>query len=55
MHQDRIETIIASIQEGYPQAALQFRERRERPPRRDLGAANTAPVHYTGRMHEYDQ
>lgn len=54
-HQDRIEAIVEKVRSDYQQAALLFRERRDRPARRDLPRAPGAPVHYTGRMHEYER
>lgn len=54
-HQARIETLMQTVRREYQQAALEFRERRDRPPRRPPGAGHPPRLHYTGRLHEYDQ
>lgn len=54
-HQRRVQTLMEMVQREYRQAALLFRERRDRPVRSVPGGPGTRPVHYTGRMHEYEQ
>lgn len=54
-HQRRVEILMKAVQQEYHQAALMFRERRDRPVRGTHVASDAKPVHYTGRMHEYEQ
>ncbi|MBU1538164.1 MAG: hypothetical protein KKC29_02380 [Alphaproteobacteria bacterium] len=54
-HQRRIEVLMQAVQQEYHQAELMFRERRDRPLRGNQVAAEPRSVHYTGRMHEYEQ
>ena len=54
-HERRIQTLMEMVQSEYRQAALLFRERRDRPVRGTPAASSARPIHYTGRMHEYEQ
>jgi len=54
-HQARVETLMQMIRSEYEQAGLEFRERRDRPPRRPPNGVSPPRLHYTGRLHEYDQ
>ncbi|MBX7247564.1 MAG: hypothetical protein K1X35_00770 [Caulobacteraceae bacterium] len=50
-HQRRIEDLMSVIRERYPEASLEFRERRPRPPR---ALPVKAPMrHYTGAVIDY--
>ncbi|MGE0595860.1 MAG: hypothetical protein AB7P07_05825 [Hyphomonadaceae bacterium] len=51
-HQERVEDIMGSVKRAYPEALLQFRQRRERTRR---AADLTRPQHYTGRMAAYEE
>lgn len=53
-HQRRVAQIAAGVRRDYPQADLMLRQRRERPGRPPASAMALAPVHYTGRMSEYE-
>lgn len=52
-HQRRIETLMGAIKDVYGEAALEFRERRPRPPRK-LRRAETMR-HYTGAVEIYEE
>jgi hypothetical protein len=54
-HQARVEGLMQAVRREYGQASLEFRERRDRPPRRPPAGVAPARLHYTGRLHEYDQ
>jgi len=54
-HQRRVQALMEMVQREYHQAALLFRERRDRPVRGISAAPSSRQVHYTGRMHEYEQ
>jgi hypothetical protein len=50
-HQRRIEALMADIRARYPEATLEFRERRPRPPR---ALPLKGPMrHYTGAVLDY--
>lgn len=50
-HQRRIETLMTAIRDRYPDASLEFRERRPRPPR---ALPMKSPMrHYTGAVIDY--
>lgn len=54
-HQRKVESLMLVVKRDYSQADLLFRERRDRPVRGALAPPSAAHVHYTGRLHEYDQ
>lgn len=53
-HQRRVALIAANVRREYAQADLVFRQRRERSERQRAMPAPRTPVHYTGRMREYE-
>ncbi|MDO1558858.1 hypothetical protein Q0812_05390 [Brevundimonas sp. 2R-24] len=53
-HQRRVEALMETVSKTYPDATLQFRERRDRGPQPAGRPAPERPSHYTGRMAEYD-
>lgn len=52
-HQRRISAIAEKVQADYAQAALDFRQRRDRPSSASRPAVQGA-IHYTGRMRDYE-
>lgn len=53
-HQRAVERALAGIKADYPQAALDFRERRVRTDARPM-AVPISPRQQTGAVHSYDQ
>jgi hypothetical protein len=52
-HQRRIEQLMDAIRDRYPEASLEFRERRPRPPR---ALPMKGPLrHYTGAVTDYTE
>lgn len=53
-HQRRVALIAAIVRREYSQADLIFRQRRERAGRPCAAPRLREPIHYTGRMREYE-
>lgn len=53
-HQKRVALIAQDVRREYAQADVVFRQRRERPVQTPHPPVIRGPVHYTGRMREYE-
>lgn len=53
-HQQRVDDVLQQVRSSYAQAKLEFRRRRDAQIRTWTPDTERAPLHYTGRMAEYE-